>query len=60
MWRNQDGTTTLSQRYASGYHEPKLENAPPRVATIVEPSALVVSSTVCYVVQVDFKQLYSC
>jgi hypothetical protein len=60
MWRNQDGTTTLSQRYASGYHEPKLENAPPRVATIVEPSTLVVSSTVYYVVQVDFEQLYFC
>jgi len=41
MWRNEDGTTTLSQRYASGYHEPKLENAPPRVATIVEPRTLI-------------------
>jgi len=40
MWHNQDGTTTLSQRYASGYHEPK-ENTPPRVAIIVEPSTLV-------------------
>ena len=55
MWRNQDGTTTLSQRYASGYHEPKLENAPPRVATIVEPSTFVVSSTEYYVVQTDLK-----
>lgn len=44
MWRNRDGTMTLSQRYASGYHEPKLEDAPPRVATIVEPSTLVVST----------------
>ena len=58
MWRNQDGTTTLSQRYASGYHEPKLENAPPRVATIVEPSTLVVSSTECYVVQADLEQSF--
>jgi hypothetical protein len=48
MWRNQDGNMTLSQRYASGYHEPKLENAPPRVATIVEPTTLVVSGIECY------------
>jgi len=41
MWRNQDGTTTLSQRYTQGYFEPKLENSPPRVATAVEPSTLV-------------------
>jgi len=41
MWHNQDGTTTLSHRYASGYTEPKLEDAPPRVATIVQPSTLV-------------------
>lgn len=41
MWRNQDGTTTLSQRYASGYRQPRLEISPPRVATIVEPSNLV-------------------
>jgi len=58
MWHNQDGTTTLSQRYASGYIEPKPENAPPRVATIVKPSTLVVSSTEYYVVQADFEQLY--
>jgi uncharacterized membrane protein YozB (DUF420 family) len=41
MWHNQDGTTTLSQRYTRGYFEPKLEVAPPRVATIVEPSTTV-------------------
>lgn len=57
MWRNQDGTTTLSQRYASGYHEPKV-NSPPRVATIVEPSTLVVSGTEYYVVQADLEQFY--
>ena len=44
MWRNQDGTTTLSQRYASGYHEPKPVDEPPRVATIVEPSIMIVST----------------
>jgi hypothetical protein len=44
MWHNQDGTTTLSQRYATGYHEPKLEEVPPRVATIAKPSTLVVST----------------
>lgn len=58
MWRNQDGTTTLSQRYASGYYEPKLENAPPRVASIVEPTTLVVSSAEYYVVQADLEQSY--
>lgn len=42
MWHNQDGTTTLSQRYATGYTEPKPEDAPLRLATIAQPSALVV------------------
>ena len=55
MWRNQDGTMTLSQRYASGYHEPKLENAPPRVATIVQPTTLVVSSIVYYAYKLILK-----
>jgi len=44
MWHNKDGTTTLSQRYASGYHEPEVEDAPPRVATIAKPSPLIVST----------------
>ncbi|KAF8803534.1 hypothetical protein BYT27DRAFT_7195372 [Phlegmacium glaucopus] len=41
MWHNQDGTTTLSQRYASGYFEPNLDDAPPRLATIAKPNNLI-------------------
>lgn len=39
VWPNDDGTVTLSQRYAIGHHEPGLVANPPRVATIVEPVA---------------------
>ncbi|KIM48873.1 hypothetical protein M413DRAFT_88681 [Hebeloma cylindrosporum] len=37
MWHNEDGSTTLSQRYASGYFEPRPVRDPPRLAKIVEP-----------------------
>ncbi|KAF4615119.1 hypothetical protein D9613_002770 [Agrocybe pediades] len=37
MWKNDDGTTTLSHRYASTYSEPEVVSEPPRVATLVEP-----------------------
>jgi hypothetical protein len=42
MWQNEDGTTTLSQRYTSGYREPHPVANPPRVATLVEPKKNVV------------------
>ena len=45
MWKNEDGSTTLSQRYASGYFEPHPVSDPPRVATVIEPKQSVVSST---------------
>ena len=51
MWYNQDGTMTLSQRYTSEYREPKLEGAPPRVATIAKPGKLIVSTAVIHMVQ---------
>ncbi|KAH9483737.1 Cytochrome b561 and DOMON domain-containing protein [Psilocybe cubensis] len=40
MWKNDDGSTTLSQRYTSGYTMPHPESNPPRIATLVEPKAL--------------------
>ncbi|KAF9483777.1 hypothetical protein BDN70DRAFT_928938 [Pholiota conissans] len=38
LWKNADGTTTLSQRYADGYSMPQPELHPPRIASIVEPN----------------------
>jgi hypothetical protein len=46
MWNNEDGSTTLSQRYASRYAEPRPVSDPPRVATVVEPK----KSTVSFVI----------
>ncbi|KAF8634356.1 hypothetical protein AX15_000967 [Amanita polypyramis BW_CC] len=37
LWSNEDGTVTLSQRYAVGHIEPKSENTPPWPATLVKP-----------------------
>ncbi|KAF8162972.1 hypothetical protein B0H34DRAFT_693600 [Crassisporium funariophilum] len=37
IWQNEDGSTTLSQRFASGYREPEPVNKPPRLATLSEP-----------------------
>lgn len=42
MWKNDDGSTTMSQRYASGYSQPQPTDAPPRVATMVQPKELLV------------------
>ena len=42
LWRNNDGTTTLSQRYATGYREPRPVDNPPRIATLIEPKTSVV------------------
>jgi len=42
MWKNDDGTTTLSHRYADTYSEPHVVAEPPRVATIVEPKKNIV------------------
>ncbi|KAF9533399.1 hypothetical protein CPB83DRAFT_845199 [Crepidotus variabilis] len=44
LWKNADGTTTLSQRYADGYSEPKLVDSPPRLAKLVEPKHLLPTS----------------
>ncbi|PPQ64690.1 hypothetical protein CVT26_002780 [Gymnopilus dilepis] len=41
LWRNNDGTTTLSQRYATGYREPRPVDNPPRIATLIEPKTSV-------------------
>ncbi|KAF8201478.1 hypothetical protein BJ912DRAFT_945478 [Pholiota molesta] len=38
LWKNDDGTTTLSQRYTTGYREPQPESHPPRIATSVAPN----------------------
>jgi len=43
MWNNEDGSTTLSQRYASHYSEPRPVSDPPRVAKVVEPKKSTVS-----------------
>ena len=43
MWNNEDGSTTLSQRYASRYAEPRPVSDPPRVATVAEPKMSTVS-----------------
>jgi len=40
MWKNADGTTTMSQRYTTQYREPEPVSAPPRVATLVKPKGL--------------------
>ncbi|KDR73470.1 hypothetical protein GALMADRAFT_251147 [Galerina marginata CBS 339.88] len=40
MWMNDDGTTTLSQRYTTGFREPRPVSDPPRVASLVEPKSM--------------------
>jgi hypothetical protein len=37
MWENADGTTTLSQRFTTGYSMPHPDSNPPRVAQVVKP-----------------------
>lgn len=39
VWPNDDGTITLSQRFALGHHEPGLVANPPRVAKLIDPVA---------------------
>jgi hypothetical protein len=34
LWPNQDGSITLSQRYAAAYSEPRVVQSPPRVAFV--------------------------
>ncbi|KAL1726556.1 hypothetical protein EV714DRAFT_219044 [Schizophyllum commune] len=36
LWPNPDGSATLSQRFARGHMEPRLEDSPPRIASIPE------------------------
>ena len=43
MWKNDDGTTTLSQRYTTGYNEPQVVSDPPRIATVVSVDQSLVS-----------------
>lgn len=38
MWANEDGTTTLSQRYAKAHIQPEPSDEPPHVATLVQPA----------------------
>ncbi|KAF5324737.1 hypothetical protein D9611_004308 [Ephemerocybe angulata] len=38
MWKNEDGSMTMSQRYAKWYSEPMVLVDPPRKATAVEPT----------------------
>ena len=42
LWKNSDGTTVISQRYATRYAEPKVDTAPSHVAKLVEPKHLLV------------------
>lgn len=39
LWNRKDGTPVLSQRYGVGHVEPVLESHPPRIATMVAPTA---------------------
>ncbi|KAF8911940.1 hypothetical protein CPB84DRAFT_1760813 [Gymnopilus junonius] len=63
LWRNSDGTTTLSQRYATGYREPRPEDSPSRVATLIEPKTSVVrpaeSTTFAFQIPVNHSLLAS-
>ncbi|KAI5822612.1 hypothetical protein K523DRAFT_256669 [Schizophyllum commune Tattone D] len=45
LWPNTDGTVTLSQRFARGHMEPRLENRPPRIASIPEIKASWIGTT---------------
>ena len=46
MWKSDDDTTILSQRYAAGYREPApTENPPEGVASIVDPKITSVRSS---------------
>jgi len=40
LWKNSDGATVISQRYATRYVEPEVDTAPHRVAELVEPKHL--------------------
>jgi hypothetical protein len=43
LWKNKDdGSTVMSQRYATRYSEPKIVDEPPSVANIVEAKHLLV------------------
>jgi hypothetical protein len=37
LWENEDGSVTLSQRYAAGHRLPEVVDSPPRIATAAEP-----------------------
>jgi len=36
LWRNDDESITLSQRYATGHIEPQVVENPPRIASLPE------------------------
>ena len=46
IWDN-NGGTTLSQRYAKGYSEPEPVDSPPWVATVVQPTEIPVRRSSC-------------
>ncbi|KAF9050674.1 CBD9-like protein [Hymenopellis radicata] len=43
LWKNDDGTVTVSQRYGTGHTEPLFDNSPPQLARPRVPSALMQS-----------------
>ncbi|KAF8921488.1 hypothetical protein CPB85DRAFT_1428468 [Mucidula mucida] len=43
LWKNDDGTVTVSQRYATGHTEPFIDHSPPQLARPRVPSALMQS-----------------
>ena len=45
LWKNDDGSTTVSQRKAVWYSEPLVLKAPKRLADPVEPKLTAVSIT---------------
>ncbi|KAL1712478.1 hypothetical protein EV715DRAFT_277962 [Schizophyllum commune] len=45
LWPNTDGSVTLSPRFARGHMEPRLDNRPPRIASISEIKASWIGTT---------------
>ena len=54
MWKNDDGSTTLSQRYASRYAEPRPVSNPPRIAKAIEPKKSTVSSVISLITAIFY------
>lgn len=58
MWENDDGTTTLSQRFTTAYSMPQPDSNPPRVARVAKPAYAVPGKVGSDVISLVLEEVY--